>query len=91
MVKNRLTKLLKEAGEAHHKAFVKEGGKDPHWENWYAKYLIKHSVEGIIGDTSVSLLSSLLLECNDAYLRSKSNLPWEEYYAVKILDNNPLC
>ncbi|MEM6634472.1 MAG: hypothetical protein AAF667_01150 [Pseudomonadota bacterium] len=36
---NELADLLREAGSAHHQAFLAVDGADPDWALWYADYL----------------------------------------------------
>lgn len=37
--KAALTALLREAGPAHHQAYIETDGDDPDWPIWYAGYL----------------------------------------------------
>ncbi len=38
-VKSALVALLREAGPAHHQAYIETDGDDPDWPIWYAGYL----------------------------------------------------
>lgn len=35
----QLSDLFRQAGQAHHRAFIHTGGDDPEWPLWYADYL----------------------------------------------------
>ena len=37
---DKLSNLLNETAEAHHKAFAATEGEDPDWPLWYTDYLI---------------------------------------------------
>ena len=37
--RKNIENLLKEAGEAHHQAYIDADGPDPDWPMWYAGYL----------------------------------------------------
>lgn len=38
--KERMTKLLREAAEAHHEYEEKVGERDDDWPAWYAEYIV---------------------------------------------------
>ena len=43
----KLAKLLEETAKAHHREFVKTGGKDYKWPEWYAKHMMKNGLKQI--------------------------------------------
>ncbi len=53
--------LFKEAGYAHHQAFLDTDGEDPEWPIWYANYLQKKLAGVFQTDMTLSQLIYLLV------------------------------
>lgn len=76
-----LTELFKEAGKAHHAAFIETDGDDPDWPIWYASYLINH-IGPLLGTWfSHQALSEELAELANDHQQSAPGIAWPEYYA----------
>ena len=40
-LQQQLSRLFRDAAQAHHAAFADSGGKDPEWPLWYTAYLLE--------------------------------------------------
>ena len=80
----QVTELLEETAQAHHEAFAANGGKDPKWPSWYARYL-EARLPAITGRTKPKqVISRKLRELDEEYRSSKSKEPWSRYYAERL-------
>jgi hypothetical protein len=81
-----LVKLFREAGEAHHRAFLATNGYDPEWPRWYAQHLAPR-MEVLLGrPLHVPDLAIHLRTIED---RRKSTIPqanWPCFYAAALLE-----
>ena len=84
----RISNLLHEAGETHHRVFRIVDGADDDWATWYADWLVNLSeLPSLLGAKLVrSELTYLLVSLDKEYTTTESGEPWETYYAQRILD-----
>jgi hypothetical protein len=81
--------LLHEVGETHHRVFRITDGTDDDWASWYADWLTKLSELPSLFSTPLvrSELVFLLVALDKAYVEESPKEPWEEYYAIRLLDH----
>ncbi len=82
----QLEELFREAGEAHHQAYIETDGADPEWPLWYADYLRERL--GALLDASFTqseLVYLLLLVANEQPLRAPG-ANWARYYAKFFIE-----
>jgi hypothetical protein len=82
----RISALLHEAGETHHRVFRIVDGADDDWASWYAQWLIELSeLPDLLGARPVrSELTYLLVSLDKHYPAGAPGEPWETYYARQI-------
>lgn len=77
----QLEELFREAGEAHHQAFIETDGADPEWPLWYADYLRERLGPLLEASfTKSELVHLLVLVANEQPLRAPG-ANWARYYA----------
>jgi hypothetical protein len=86
--KQRVVKLLHEAGEVHHVVYRITDGADDDWASFYAHWLTRHSELGeVLGAIPIrSQLVHELVNCERAYGDADPEEPWERFYARRVLD-----
>jgi len=85
----RISSLLHEAGETHHRVFRIVDGADDDWATWYADWLVNLSeLPSLLATKPVrSEVTYLLVSLDKEYASTKPGDPWETYYAQRILDH----
>jgi hypothetical protein len=85
----RISDLLHEAAETHHRVFRITDGADDDWATWYSQWLITLSeLPGLLGGTVVrSELTYLLVRLDKEYTDRHPDQRWEDYYAHALLDH----
>src|SRR5205814_6695149 len=83
----KVSKLLHEAGETHHRVFRIVDGADDDWASWYADWLINLSeLPDLVGKKPVrSELVWLLVGLDKDYTASKPTETWEDWYAAEVV------
>lgn len=83
----RVTALLHEAGETHHRVYRIVDGDDPDWASWYADWLIELSeLPQILGAAPVrSELVWTLVQLDKDYAAAAPGVSWPEWYAERIV------
>jgi hypothetical protein len=86
---DRVSSLLHEAGETHHRVFRIVDGADEDWASWYAGWLINLSeLPEVLGVKPVpSELIYLLVRLDKEYTAESPGEPWETYYARRVIDH----
>jgi hypothetical protein len=86
-VLERISGLLHEAGETHHRVFRIVDGADDDWASWYAQWLIELSeLPDLLRTRPVrSELVYLLVSLDKEYGAENPGEPWEPYYARQII------
>jgi hypothetical protein len=88
-VAGRVSELLNEAGETHHRVYRIVDGADDDWASWYAWWLIELSeLPQLLGSKPVrSEVTYLLVALDKEYARESPDEPWERYYAPRFVDH----
>ena len=77
----QLQELFREAGEAHHQAYIETDGVDPEWPLWYANFLQERLSTLLNASfTKSELVYLLILVANEQPLRAPG-ANWANYYA----------
>jgi hypothetical protein len=84
-----ISSLLHEAGETHHRVFRIVDGADDDWASWYADWLVNLSeLPDLVELKPVrSELVYLLVSLDKQYTTEHPAVPWEQYYAGRIIDH----
>lgn len=84
----KLTALLDDIAEQHHKAFASTNGNDPMWALWYAKRLVADSsftsLVPLLRDADE--LADRLTELDVSFRKQKDEQSWQRYYARQLLE-----
>ncbi len=82
----RISAVLREAAELHHRVYRIVDGRDPEWASWYADWLIHLSqLPSLLGTTPLrSELVSMLIKLDREYAAQKPEEPWDQYYAEQL-------
>jgi hypothetical protein len=85
----RISEILREAAETHHRVYAIRDGDDPDWATWYSDWLVNLSrLPELLGVRPIrSELTYLLVMLDKQYLRDTQGEPWEDYYAVRIREH----
>ena len=85
----KLSEILHQAAETHHEVYKKVEGNDPDWALWYAHWLLNLSdFPDILGKEMLeSELVYLLVKLDKEYSQKNPDQKWEEYYAMRILND----
>ncbi len=86
-LRDELHKLLTEAGQAHHEAFVSTGGKDEDWPIWYADRLLEPLQQLLGVSLSRSQLIYCLMDADYEHSAMSPDSPWAEYYTNHLLEH----
>jgi hypothetical protein len=89
MTSERISELLHEASETHHRVFRIVDGADDDWASWYARWLINLSeLPDLLTVRPVrSELIYLLVSLDRQFTAEQPGEPWESYYARRILSH----
>jgi hypothetical protein len=81
----RLAALFREAGRAHHQAFLATDGEDPEWPIWYAERLQAplNAALGVV--LSRSEIVHALVAADRAYREQGPAEEWPSFYARAFL------
>jgi hypothetical protein len=80
-----LAALFREAGRAHHQAFIATNGDDPDWPCWYAKYLSPKLVPFLGVRLTNSELAQMLDEVEERRKTESPAADWPDFYAELFL------
>jgi hypothetical protein len=85
----KISDVLHEAGETHHRVYRIVDGDDDDWASWYADWLISLSeLPDLLGVTPVrSELVYMLVRLGKEYADQQPSEPWEQYYASQLVDH----
>ena len=89
MTSERISELLHEASETHHRVFRIVDGADDDWASWYAWWLINLSeLPDLLAVRPVrSEVIYLLVSLDRQFTAEQPGEPWESYYARRILSH----
>ena len=84
----KVSELLHEAGETHHRVFRIVDGADDDWATWYADWLVNLSeLPALLGAKPPrSELTYLLVGLGKQYAAEATGEPWETHYARRIIE-----
>jgi hypothetical protein len=80
--------LLAQAGSAHGAYEERDlgGVYDQNWPDWYAAYLVEHSLGRLLGRAvAVRQLSGFLKRCDEEYKSENPAASWPDYYARRLI------
>jgi hypothetical protein len=82
----RVSGLLHEAAETHHRVFWITDGADDDWASWYAQWLVTlpEPPELLGGKVVRSELTWLLVRSDKEYTERRPDQRWEDYYAQEL-------
>lgn len=85
----RVSDLLHEAGETHHRVFRIVDGEDPDWASWYVDWLINLSeLSEYLGVVPVrSELVYMLVRLDKEFTQTAPEGSWEDYYAEGLMSH----
>lgn len=83
----KVSALLSEAAETHHRVYRIVDGDDADWASWYADWLVKLSeLPQLLGGAPVrSHLVYLLVRLDREYTGAQQSESWQDYYARTLL------
>jgi hypothetical protein len=83
----KISGLLSEAAETHHRVYRIVDGDDPDWASWYADWLINLSeLPQLLGRAPVrSHLVYWLVKLDQEYTASAHEHSWQDFYARALL------
>jgi hypothetical protein len=83
----KVSELLHEAAETHHRVFPITDGADDAWASWYADWLVTLSeLPSLLGGTLVrSGLTYLLVRLDKEDAERHPELRWDDHYAAELL------
>jgi hypothetical protein len=85
----RVSELLHEAAETHHRVYRIVDGADDDWASWYSWWLTELSeLSELLGSKPVrSEVTYLLVALDNDYSGESHDGPWERYYARRFVDH----
>ncbi len=82
----QLEELFREAGEAHHQAYIETDGADEEWPIWYAGFLRERLSKLLNARFTQSELVYLLISLDAEVRRLAPGANWQAYYARVLLE-----
>jgi hypothetical protein len=85
----KVSELLDEVAETHHRVFRISDGADDDWASWYSQWLTTLSeLPDLLGAKPVrSELTYLLVRLDREYLERRPSDRWQDYYARTLVDH----
>jgi hypothetical protein len=85
----KVSGLLHEVAETHHRVFRITDGADDDWASWYSQWLTTLSeLPDLLGAKPVrSELTWMLVRLDKEYSDRSPAEPWEDYYAGAIVEH----
>jgi hypothetical protein len=85
----KVSELLHEAAETHHRVFRITDGADDDWASWYSEWLVTLSeLPGLLGGKVVrSELTWLLVRLDKEFTARRPDQRWEDWYAGELLNH----
>ncbi len=75
--------LFREAGAAHHQAFLETDGADPEWPMWYASYLFPR-IRHLFAEVTESEIVYHMVHWDRIHKAEAPERPWPEFYAQQL-------
>lgn len=86
---DRLARLFRDTGTAHHAAFAATDGEDPGWPAWYAAHLAAPLSQLLGTDLRADTLAADFHAVDQAQRAAMPPAEWSEYYAAWFLERYP--
>jgi hypothetical protein len=88
-ISKRISELLHQVAETHHRVYAIRDGDDPDWATWYSDWLVNLSrLPDLLGVRPIrSELTYLLVLLDKQYLRDTQGEPWQDFYAGRIREH----
>jgi hypothetical protein len=83
----KLAQLFRDAGSAHHRAFLATNGEDPEWPRWYAEWLAPR-MHALLGRQLGIAELARQLESVEEQRKSRRISDWPTYYANWFVSAN---
>jgi hypothetical protein len=85
----KVSELLHEVAETHHRVFRISDGADDDWASWYSHWLVTLSELPDLLDAKPvrSELTCLLVRLDREYAERHPGEPWERYYAREVVEH----
>ncbi len=77
--------LLRQAGAAHHQAFLAVNGADPDWPQWYAAYLAAPLGRRLGVGLDQAALAGALAELDRRHRATAPGESWPEFYGERLI------
>ena len=84
---SQLSNLFKDAGRAHHAAFIDTDGEDPEWPLWYADHLRKPLGEALDTSFYKSQLIYCLMNADFEHAARAPDTDWADFYASEFIEH----
>ncbi len=83
----KVSELLHEAAETHHRVFRITDGADDDWASWYSEWLVSLSeLPGLLeGKVVRSELTYVLVRLDKEYTERGPHERWEDFYAGELV------
>jgi NAD(P)H-hydrate epimerase len=82
----QIADLLRQTGEAHHRAFIETDGADPEWAIWYADYLQDRLSQQFEREITQSELVYLFVLADREHSTVSADAPWPAFYARTLVN-----
>lgn len=84
----KISELLHEAGETHHRVYRIVDGDDADWASWYGDWLVNLSeLPELLGRKPPrSEVVHVLVSLDREYAEASPDEPWEDWYAQRVLE-----
>ena len=80
-----LADILREAGAAHHQAFIDVDGADPEWASWYAGHIQERLNEALGRTLTWEEIVDLLKAADRQHRETAADREWAGFYAEYFL------
>ena len=80
-----LADILREAGAAHHQAFIEVDGADPEWTSWYAGHIQERLDEALSRTLTREEIVDLLKVADRQHREMAVGKEWAGFYAECLL------
>jgi hypothetical protein len=81
----RIAVLLRETGQAHHRAFADVNGEDPEWPRWYAERLVEPLGRELGTNLDATTLARDLADAEAERQARTPDAEWPGAYATWLL------
>ena len=85
----KISLLLMETGQAHHRAYIETDGVDPEWPLWYAEYLMDRLPAVLGRELTKSEIVYCLVDLSKKQPVIAPQAWWPDFYADYFLEKYP--